>query len=39
MLLDGDLEALAAYSSGDRASPRVAAYFKRFGLSDPVVCL
>jgi hypothetical protein len=39
MLLDGDLEALAAYSAGDRASPRVASYFKRFGLSDPVVCL
>jgi len=34
MLLDGDLEALAAYSAGDRASPRVATYFKRFGLCD-----
>ena len=34
MLLDGDLEALAAYSAGDRASPHVAAYFKQFGLCD-----
>lgn len=34
MLLDQDLDALAAYGSGDRASLRVAAYFKRFGLGD-----
>jgi hypothetical protein len=34
MLLDGDMEALAAYSTGDRASPRVAAYFERLGLGD-----
>ena len=32
MLLDGDLEALAAYGAGDRAAPSVATYFKRFGL-------
>jgi hypothetical protein len=34
MLLDGDLNALAAYSAGDRASPQVVAYFKQFGLGD-----
>jgi hypothetical protein len=32
MLLDGDLEALAAYRSGDRKSPAVVAHFERFGL-------
>jgi hypothetical protein len=32
MLLDGDLEALAAYGANDRTSPRVDAYFKKFGL-------
>jgi hypothetical protein len=30
MLLDGDLEALAAYGAGERTSPRVADYLKRF---------
>jgi hypothetical protein len=34
MLLDGDLEALAAYCAGDRTSPWVSAYFKQFGLCD-----
>jgi hypothetical protein len=30
MLLDGDLEALAAYGAGDRTSPRLVDYLKRF---------
>jgi hypothetical protein len=30
MLLDGDLEALAVYGAGDRTSPRVVGYLKRF---------
>jgi hypothetical protein len=32
MFLDGDAEALAAYHSGDRSSPRVRSYFERFRL-------
>jgi len=37
MLLDGKMEALAAYHAGDRKSPAVAAYFERFGLDNPEV--
>ena len=33
MLLDGNKEALRAYHKGDRASPLVARYFDRFGLT------
>jgi Helix-turn-helix domain len=36
MLLDGDMDALAAYSAGDRTSPSVAAYFERLGLGGPI---
>jgi hypothetical protein len=35
MLLDGDQEALRAYLAGDRASERVAWYFRRAGLKTP----
>jgi hypothetical protein len=34
MLLEEDREALAAYNAGERELPRVAAYFKRFGLDN-----
>jgi hypothetical protein len=34
MLLDGDMEALAAYGTGDRSSASVVAYFERLGLDD-----
>jgi hypothetical protein len=34
MLLDGDMDALAAYGAGDRTSPSVAAYFERCGLQN-----
>ena len=33
MLVDGNKEALRAYHKGDRASPLVARYFDRFGLT------
>jgi hypothetical protein len=32
MLLEDDMKALAAYNAGERELPRVAAYFRRFGL-------
>ena len=32
MFLDGDMIALGAYQAGDRTSPLVSEYFKRFGL-------
>jgi len=34
MFLDGDRDALKSYHAGDRTSPKVAAYFERFGI-DP----
>ena len=34
MFLDGDRDALNSYHAGDRTSPKVAAYFERFGI-DP----
>jgi hypothetical protein len=33
MFLDDDMVALAAYQSGDRSGPLVAAYFERFNLN------
>jgi hypothetical protein len=32
MLLDGEMEALAQYHTGERTDPRVIAYFERAGL-------
>jgi hypothetical protein len=36
MLLDGEMEALAEYHTGERTDPRVIAYFERAGLGDLV---
>jgi hypothetical protein len=34
LFLDDDLKALRAYHAGNRADPRVLAYFERAGLRD-----
>jgi hypothetical protein len=36
MFLDGEMEALAEYHTGERTDPRVIAYFERAGLGDLV---